>query len=144
MCEESQNAGSRKKNNDPSGSTHNLLLQSLLRATDPRPNMKLLIVKHRNNWDSLICSIGSGAVKEKWTRAFFWLGPSEVWAWDASFSTGSGSLLGHLVGSALYRMDVAAGSSCGDEQQTKWWWSVCLWSAHSCLLSHSSTMAHWV
>lgn len=39
------------------------------------------------------------------------LGSSEVWAWDASFSTGSGSLLGHLVGTACHRMDAAAANS---------------------------------
>ncbi len=50
------------------------LLQILLHVIDPWPTMKLLIVKHRNNWHSLIQWRGNCPSKDKWTR--------ECFAWD--------------------------------------------------------------
>lgn len=110
-----------KTNNDQSARTHNLVLQSLFCVTDPRPNMNPLIVEFRNNWNWLISCIGNCPEERKRNERFL-LEPSDVWAWDASFSRSSGSLLGHLVGSALYQGNATAGNSRDDEQQTEWRW----------------------
>lgn len=123
-----------KRNNDQWART---LLQSLLCATDPRPKMEFLIVEFWNKWNWLISYIGNRPEERKRNECFS-LQQSDVWVWDVSFGRSSGSLPGHLVGSALYQRDATAGRSRDDEQQTKWWLSGRLWSTHSCLFSHSS------
>ncbi len=74
ICYQTVDIKENREENDQSASTHNWLLQSLLRPIDPWPNMKFLIMKHRDNWHSLIRWRANHPWKDKWTR--------ECFAWD--------------------------------------------------------------
>lgn len=81
-----------------------------LHVIDLQPNMKFLIVEHRNNWDSLIRWSGNCPQKDKWTRKCF------VWAWDVSFSVGSGS----FAGTPCWECSAAGGRCCCWKLEEQW------------------------